>query len=67
MDGYALIAARRGQESDLGVPALPAVALTAYGRPEDRVRALDAGYNAHLTKPVEPEELAAVIRRLVRR
>jgi CheY-like chemotaxis protein len=67
MDGYALIAARRVHESAVGLPPLPAVALTAYGRPEDRVRALDAGYNAHLTKPVEPEELAAVIRRLVRK
>jgi PAS domain S-box-containing protein len=67
MDGYALIAARRSHESARGAPVLPAVALTAYGRPEDRVRAFDAGFNAHLTKPVEPEELAAVIRTIVRK
>jgi CheY-like chemotaxis protein len=67
MDGYALIAARRGHESARGAPVLPAVALTAYGRPEDRLRALEAGFNAHLTKPVEPEELAAVIRTTVRK
>jgi PAS domain S-box-containing protein len=66
MDGYALIGARRSQEAAVGAPPLPAIALTAFGRTEDRVRALDAGFQAHLVKPVEPEELAAVIRSLIR-
>jgi CheY-like chemotaxis protein len=37
------------------------VALTGYGQPQDRQRALDAGFDVHLTKPVAPEQLAAVI------
>jgi len=37
------------------------VALTAYGRIEDRLRALSAGYQMHISKPAEPAELAAVI------
>jgi PAS domain S-box-containing protein len=40
---------------------LPAVALTAYGRVEDRIRILSAGFNSHLSKPVDPSELVAVI------
>jgi len=42
----------------------PAVALTAFARAEDRIRAIQAGYQTHLTKPVEPAELMAVIARL---
>lgn len=44
---------------------LPAVALTAYGRVEDRVAVLASGFDSHVVKPVDPAELAAVIRRLV--
>jgi signal transduction histidine kinase len=40
---------------------VPAVALTAYARLEDRTRALRAGFNAHVAKPVEPNELLAVL------
>ena len=40
---------------------IPAVALTAYASPEDRIRILSAGFQRHLTKPVEPEELIAVV------
>jgi len=46
---------------------VPAVAVTAYGRVEDRVRLLAAGYNMHVPKPVEPAELVAVIAALARR
>jgi len=46
---------------------LPAVALTAYARLEDRTRALRAGFNSHVAKPVEASELLAVISSLVRR
>jgi signal transduction histidine kinase/AmiR/NasT family two-component response regulator len=45
----------------------PAVALTAYGRDEDRVRALRAGFQTHITKPVDPTELTTVIKSLIRR
>ena len=46
---------------------IPAVALTAYGRVEDQVRALNAGFQMHVAKPVEPAELAIVITSLIRR
>ena len=42
----------------------PAVALTALARGEDRKRALLAGYQTHISKPVDPEELIAVIARV---
>jgi len=45
----------------------PAVALTAFARPEDRVRSIQAGYQMHLAKPVEPTELLAVIASLAGR
>ena len=59
MDGYDLIQNVRRQTS----PGrdIPAIALTAYARTEDRTRALRAGYQAHIAKPVEPNELLAMI------
>ncbi len=39
----------------------PAIALTAFARPEDRMRALQAGYQMHLAKPVDPAELITVV------
>lgn len=54
-DGYALI--RRLRDSS----HVPAVAVTAYADPRDRARALSAGFQAHLAKPVEPYELAAAV------
>jgi PAS domain S-box-containing protein len=59
MDGYDLIQNVRRQPS----PGrdIPAIALTAYARSEDRTRALRAGYQAHIAKPVEPSELLAMI------
>jgi CheY-like chemotaxis protein len=65
MDGYALISARRYHEAAVGAPALPAIALTAYGQTEDRARAFSAGFQAHLVKPVEQEKLAAVIQKVI--
>jgi CheY-like chemotaxis protein len=59
-DGYALLQQVRALEPALG-HAVPAVALTAYPRVEDRARALQAGYQMHVPKPVEPRELAAVV------
>ena len=40
---------------------LPAIALTAYARTEDRRRALMSGYQMHVAKPVDPNELAEVV------
>ncbi len=61
MDGYDLIEQIR-REAPRRVPA---IALTAYFGPEDRTRALVAGYDAHLAKPAEPAELLATITSLV--
>lgn len=66
MDGFQLMATVR-QHSDPRVRALPAVALTAYARSEDRIKALGAGFQMHLSKPVEPAELIAAVAALVRR
>lgn len=46
---------------------IPAIALTAYGQREDRLRALQAGFQMRVAKPVEPAELAAVIASLTTR
>jgi CheY-like chemotaxis protein len=43
---------------------IPAIALTAFARSEDRTRAMPAGYQVHLSKPVEPQELIAAIANL---
>jgi signal transduction histidine kinase/ActR/RegA family two-component response regulator len=60
-DGYALIRKVRAWEAAHERKPVPAVALTAYARVEDRLQALKAGYNMHIPKPVEPAELAVVI------
>lgn len=59
MDGYGLIEAVRAMPGDAG--RIPAIAVTAFGRRQDRGRALAAGYQAHVTKPVLPDQLAAAI------
>jgi CheY-like chemotaxis protein len=46
---------------------VPAAALTAYARAEDRLRALDAGFQTHLAKPVDPSEFVATVARLAGR
>jgi len=65
-DGYDLIRRVRAGDATRG-RRMPAVALTAYPRVEDRARALDAGYHVHVPKPVEPTELVAVIASLAGR
>jgi signal transduction histidine kinase/DNA-binding response OmpR family regulator len=57
-DGYALIRAVREIDN------IPALALTAYAREEDRARALAAGFDVHICKPVVPEDLLAAISQL---
>lgn len=64
-DGYALIRSVRLLETEQG--KIPAVALTAYARGEDREAALSAGFQSHLAKPVEPSELVAVVISVARR
>ncbi len=59
-DGYDLIRWVRDLPPDRG-GAIPAAAVTAYARSEDRRRALLAGYNMHLSKPFDPGELLAVV------
>ena len=59
-DGYELIRRLRA-ELRAEIAQIPAVALTAYAREEDRRRAKEAGFQAHLAKPVEPSELIQVI------
>jgi PAS domain S-box-containing protein len=59
-DGYALIRKVRALEPSDGGQT-PAIALTAYGRPEDRIRSVSAGYNRHVVKPADPAELSMVI------
>ncbi len=59
-DGYALIKKVRALPAHQG-GTVPAIALTAYTRPQDRALALAAGFTTHLTKPVNVEELAAAI------
>jgi signal transduction histidine kinase/ActR/RegA family two-component response regulator len=59
-DGYSLIRKIRRDEADHG-GFLPAIALTGYARAEDKIRALVAGFQAHVVKPLEPAELMATI------
>ena len=61
MNGYELAKTVRGMP---GYEAVPMVALTGYSKFDDRQRSLDAGFNAHLTKPVEPGELLDLIEQL---
>jgi two-component system CheB/CheR fusion protein len=65
-DGYAVMRKVRALPPDKGA-AIPAIALTAYGRAEDRIRALAAGFQIHVAKPIEPDELAVVILSLLKR
>ncbi len=59
-DGYSLIRKVRAREAESG-GHLPAAALTAYARAEDRTKALGAGFQMHLPKPIDPSDLVAVV------
>jgi signal transduction histidine kinase len=65
-DGYTLIRKVRALPPDAGGKT-PAVALTAFNRPEDRIRSLRAGFSIHVSKPVDPDELIAIIANLAGR
>ena len=62
LDGYELIAQLRSIE---GLETIPAIALSGYAMEEDLIRALNAGFSAHVAKPVDPEKLLLLIRRLI--
>jgi PAS domain S-box-containing protein len=66
MDGFDLIACIRASE-DAAIRDLPAAALTAFARSEDRARAMRSGFDLHLSKPIEPGELMAAAAMLARR
>jgi PAS domain S-box-containing protein len=65
MDGFELIERIR-RSPDLAVRDIPAAALTAYARSEDRAKALRSGFSLHLAKPIDPAELVAAVGALVR-
>lgn len=64
-DGYALIRQVRRLPADQG-GAIPAAALTAYAREGDRLQALEAGFQMHIPKPIEPVQLITVVIKLVK-
>lgn len=64
--GFSLIQKVRSLPEDRG-GQVPAAALSAYGRTDDRVQALLAGFQIHLPKPVQPAELVAVVASLAKR
>jgi CheY-like chemotaxis protein len=59
-DGYTLIRKVRARKTEVG-GAVPAVALSAYGRDEDRTKALSAGFQVHVGKPVAPSRLIDIV------
>jgi CheY-like chemotaxis protein/nitrogen-specific signal transduction histidine kinase len=65
-DGYSLIRAIRHREAEHG-GCLPALALTGYARPDDRARSLAEGFQAYMSKPVEPEKLTAAVAAITHR
>jgi PAS domain S-box-containing protein len=66
MDGFELITRIR-QSPNAAIRHLPAAALTAFARSEDRTKALRSGFEMHLAKPVDPSELVASVATLARR
>jgi len=65
MDGYQLMRALRSSASNSR--RIPAIALTAFARPEDRKKAILAGYQSHLSKPFDIAELVIVVAGLLDR
>ena len=66
-DGYALLRGLRHTEQEQQTARVPAIAVTAFARGEDRQSALAAGFDEHLPKPVDPDRLVAVLAELVSR
>ena len=66
INGYALIQQVRALNPEEG-GEIPAAALTAYARDDDRLEAIDAGFQIHAAKPIESAQLAAIVAALVDR
>jgi CheY-like chemotaxis protein len=66
IDGYAFIRKVRARDSEKG-GRIPAMALTAFARTPDRLRVLSSGYQMHIPKPVQPDELVTVVANVARR
>lgn len=64
IDGYEFIGKVRSLP---GMDKVPAIAISGYAMEEDRQRALDAGFAAHLAKPVEPEKLFSVVQQVLKK
>jgi CheY-like chemotaxis protein len=64
-DGYAVLRNVRALSPDKGGD-IPAIALTAYGRPEYHKRALEAGFHTYVVKPVKPDELVDIIQGVIK-
>jgi CheY-like chemotaxis protein len=64
-DGYSFMRQVRESERLSALPAVPALALSGYARPEDRARALAAGYQRHLAKPFDLDELVSAVATLI--
>jgi len=62
-DGFALLSRLRAEETQRGRIPLPVIAVTGYASPADRLRCLMAGFDDHLSKPIEAGELAAALKR----
>jgi len=67
VDGYQFIREVRAKETASQFRKVPAVALTGHARVQDRMRALIAGYDTHVAKPIETNELLTVVASLVGR
>ena len=65
VDGYHLL--RSIRSAGFGADVLPALALTAFTRVQDRTAALDAGFQDHVVKPIDPPELISRVNALRRR
>lgn len=65
-DGYELVRQLRRLQGERGGPHLPVIALTAFARPEDRRKTLEAGFDLHLAKPLKPHALLSAIVRCCR-
>jgi two-component system CheB/CheR fusion protein len=66
-DGYTLLQRIREHEQTIGDTVVPAIALSAFTRDEDRVRALQAGFQSHLGKPIDAELLTEALRAMITR
>jgi CheY-like chemotaxis protein len=64
-DGYQLLASIRKREGEWHTARVGAVAVTAFARENDRRRALEAGFDEHVPKPVDPGQLVDVLARVV--